>query len=78
MLENVNEDFSQLKTYAQLDDFYNKYLDIFSYLCSFKISLIISNYKLANTILVLKFISKIRYRVNKRKSLCKNVDILTQ
>lgn len=76
MIDCVYEDFAQLKTYVQLEEFYNKYCNIFSYLCSFKISLIISNYKLANTILVLKFISKIKYRVNKRRALLKNSEIL--
>ena len=77
MLEVINEDFTQLKTYTQLEEFYNKYQDTFSYLCSFKISLILSNYKLAHTILVLKFISKIKYRVNKRRSTLKKSEILT-
>ena len=67
MLEIINNDFLKLTTYNHLEEFYNKYQDAFSYLCSFKISLILSNYKLAHTILVLKFISKIKYRVNKRK-----------
>ena len=75
MLEVVNEDFSQLKTYAQLEEFYNKYQDTFSYLCSFKISLILSHYKLAHTILVLKFISKIKYRVNKRRAALNKLQI---
>ena len=69
MLDVVNYDFEQLKTYSQLEEFYNKYENIFSSLCGFKINLIISNYKLSNTILVLKFISKIKYRINKRKSI---------
>jgi|LakMenEpi03Aug12_release.lakeMendotaPanAssembly.Ray.scaffolds.fasta_scaffold2047891_1 hypothetical protein len=77
LLDAVNEDFQQLKTYAHLEDFYNKYENIFSFLCSFKISIIISNYKLANTILVLKFISKIKYRLKKRKSNINNLQILT-
>ncbi len=68
ILDAVNDDFQQLKTYVQLEEFYNKYENIFSYLCSFKISLIISNYKLANTLLVLKFIGKIKHRVKKRKT----------
>jgi hypothetical protein len=67
MFDDINYDFENLKTYSQLEEFYNKYQDIFSSLCSFKISLIISNYKLANTILIIKFISKIKYRINKKK-----------
>jgi hypothetical protein len=77
MLDAINNDFSQMTTYAQLEEFYNKYQDIFSYLCSFKISLIISNYKLSHTILVLKFISKIKYRINKKRAASNNLQKLT-
>ena len=53
---------AKLVSVSTIEEFYNKYQDAFSYLCSFKISLILSNYKLAHTILVLKFISKIKYK----------------
>jgi hypothetical protein len=69
LLECVNNDLSFITNYTQLEEFYNKYCNIFSSLCSFKISLIITNYKLANTMLVLKFISKIKYRIKKRAAL---------
>ena len=77
MLDDINNDFSRMTTYEQLEEFYNKYQDIFSYLCSFKISLIISNYKLSHTILVLKFISKIKYRINKKRNASNNLQKLT-
>lgn len=75
MFDSVNSDFDELKTYSQLEEFYNKYENIFSSLCSFKISLIITNYKLSNTILVLRFISKIKYRINKKKSIINKTNI---
>jgi hypothetical protein len=60
LLDAVNNDVMLLTSYTELEEFYNKYQNIFSSLCSFKISLIITDYKLANTMLVLKFISRIR------------------
>ena len=66
-LEEVHEDIQKIMNLEDLENFYIKYENIFSSLCSFKIQLIITNYKLSNTILVIKFISSIKYRLKKKK-----------
>jgi hypothetical protein len=66
-LEEVHEDIQKIMNLEDLENFYIKYENIFSSLCSFKVQLIITNYKLSNTILVIKFISRIKYRLKKKK-----------
>ncbi len=66
-LEEVHEDLNNIMNLDDFEIFYRKYENIFSSLCSFKVQLMITNYKLSNTILVIKFISRIKYRLNKKK-----------
>ena len=66
-LEEVREDIQKIMNLEDFENFYTKYENIFSSLCSFKVQLMITNYKLSNTILVIKFISRIKYRLNKKK-----------
>lgn len=66
-LEEVHEDIQKIMNLEDFENFYIKYENIFSSLCSFKVQLMITNYKLSNTILVIKFISRIKYRLNKKK-----------
>lgn len=66
-LDEVHEDINKIMNLEDFENFYLKYENIFSSLCSFKIQLMITNYKLSNTILVIKFISKIKYRLKKKK-----------
>jgi hypothetical protein len=66
-LEEVHEDIQKIMNLEDFENFYTKYENIFSSLCSFKVQLMITNYKLSNTILVIKFISRIKYRLNKKK-----------
>lgn len=66
-LEEVHEDIQKIMNLEDFEKFYIKYENIFSSLCSFKVQLMIANYKLSNTILVIKFISKIKYRLKKKK-----------
>jgi hypothetical protein len=66
-LEEVHEDIQKIMNLEDFENFYIKYENIFSSLCSFKVQLMITNYKLSNTILVIKFISKIKYRLKKKK-----------
>ena len=66
-LEEVHEDIQKIMNLEDFENFYIKYENIFSSLCSFKVQLMITNYKLSNTILVIKFISRIKYRLKKKK-----------
>ena len=66
-LEEVHEDIQKIMNLEDFEKFYIKYENTFSSLCSFKVQLMITNYKLSNTILVIKFISKIKYRLKKKK-----------
>jgi hypothetical protein len=65
-LEEVHEDIQKIMNLEDFENFYIKYENIFSSLCSFKVQLMIINYKLSNTILVIKFISRIKYRLKKK------------
>ncbi len=66
-LDEVREDINKIMNLEDFENFYIKYENIFSSLCSFKVQLMITNYKLSNTILVIKFISRIKYRLKKKK-----------
>ena len=74
-LEEVHEDIQKIMNLEDFENFYTKYENIFSSLCSFKVQLMITNYKLSNTILVIKFISRIKYRLNKKKLNLQNTTI---
>ena len=65
-LEEVHEDIQKIMNLEDFENFYIKYENIFSSLCSFKVQLMITNYKLSNTILIIKFISRIKYRLKKK------------
>lgn len=71
-LDEVHEDINKIMNLEDFENFYIKYENIFSSLCSFKVQLMITNYKLSNTILVIKFISKIKYRLKKKLNLQNN------
>jgi hypothetical protein len=66
-LDEVREDINKIMNLEDFENFYIKYENIFSSLCSFKVQLMITNYKLSHTILVIKFISRIKYRLKKKK-----------
>ena len=72
-LDEVHEDIKKIMNLEDFENFYIKYENIFSSLCSFKVQLMITNYKLSNTILVIKFISKIKYRLKKKKLNLQNI-----
>ena len=66
-LDKVEEDLEKINSLEDLESFYNIYKDTFSNLCSFKLNLLISKYKLSYNILVLKFIGRIKYRIRNKK-----------
>ena len=66
-LDKVEEDLEKINSLDDLEKFYDIYKNIFSTLCSFKLSLLIGKYKLSYNILVLKFIGKIKYRIRNKK-----------
>ena len=74
-LEEVHEDIQKIMNLEDFENFYIKYENIFSSLCSFKVQLMITNYKLSNTILVIKFISRIKYRLKKKNLNLQNTTI---
>jgi hypothetical protein len=63
----VKHDLENIKNLQDLETFYSTYENVFSSLCSFKVQLIITNYKLATTLLTLKFIGKIKYKLKQKK-----------
>ena len=66
-LDQVHNDINNIKNLQDLEIFYTNYENTFSSLCALKIQLLITNYKLSSAILVIKFISKIKYRLKKKK-----------
>jgi hypothetical protein len=63
----VMNDLNNINNLQDLESFYSIYENVFSSLCAFRIQLLITNYKLSSAILVIKFISKIKYRLKKKK-----------
>ena len=66
-LSQVKYDLDNIKNLQDLENFYSTYENVFSSLCSLKIQLLITNYKLSSTLLTLKFIAKIKYKLNQKK-----------
>ncbi len=66
-LSQVKHDLHNIQNLQDLETFYSTYKNIFSSLCSFKVQLLITNYKLSTTLLSLKFISKIKYKLKQKK-----------
>ena len=65
-LSQAKHDLDNIKNLQDLENFYYNYKNIFSSLCSLKVQLLITNYKLSTTFLILKFISKIKYKLKKK------------
>jgi hypothetical protein len=68
-LEQVKLDLNNIQNLQDLETFYSTYENVFSSLCSFKVQLLITNYKLSITLLSLKFIAKIKYKLKQKKLL---------
>ena len=68
-LEQVKLDLNNIQNLQDLESFYSTYENVFSSLCAFKIQLLITNYKLSTTLLSLKFIAKIKYKLKQKKLL---------
>ena len=68
-LEQVKLDLNNIQNLQDLETFYSTYENVFSSLCSLKIQLLITNYKLSITLLSLKFIAKIKYKLKQKKLL---------
>lgn len=66
-LSQAKYDLSNIRNLQDLENFYSTYQTVFSYLCSFKVQLLITNYKLSTTLLSLKFIAKIKYKLQQKK-----------
>ena len=66
-LSQAKYDLDNIKNLQDLENFYSTYENVFSTLCSLKVQLLITNYKLATALLTLKFISKIKYKLNQKK-----------
>ncbi len=66
-LSQAKYDLDNIKNLQDLENFYYNYENVFSTLCSLKVQLLITNYKLSTTLLTLKFISKIKYKLNQKK-----------
>jgi hypothetical protein len=66
-------DLDNIKNLQDLETFYSTYENVFSSLCSLKVQLLITNYKLSTTLLTLKFIAKIKYKLNQKK--LKNINV---
>jgi len=60
-LIQVKLDLNNIKNLQDLEFFYSTYENVFSSLCSFKVQLLITNYKLMTALLTLKFIAKINF-----------------
>jgi len=72
-LSQAKHDLNNIKNLQDLENFYSTYENVFSSLCSLKLQLLITNYKLSTTLLTLKFISKIKYKLKQKK--LQNVNI---
>ena len=66
-LSQAKDDLDNIKNLQDLELFYSNYENVFSSLCSFKVQLLILNYKLSTTLLTLKFIGKIKYKLKQKK-----------
>jgi hypothetical protein len=66
-LSQAKYDLNNIKNLQDLEIFYSNYENVFSSLCSFKVQLLITNYKLSTTLLTLKFIGKIKYKLKQKK-----------
>ena len=66
-LNQVKIDLNNIQNLQDLEIFYSNYENVFSSLCSFKVQLLITNYKLSTTLLTLKFIGKIKYKLKQKK-----------
>jgi hypothetical protein len=66
-LSQAKYDLDNIKNLQDLENFYSTYENVFSTLCSLKVQLLITNYKLSTTLLTLKFISKIKYKLKQKK-----------
>ena len=66
-LSQAKDDLNNIKNLQDLEIFYSNYENVFSSLCSFKVQLLITNYKLSTTLLTLKFIGKIKYKLKQKK-----------
>jgi len=66
-LSQAKQDLNNIKNLQDLENFYSTYEYVFSSLCSLKVQLLITNYKLSTTLLTLKFIAKIKYKLNQKK-----------
>jgi hypothetical protein len=66
-LEKAKQDLNNIQNLQDLEIFYSNYENVFSSICSFKVQLLITNYKLSSTLLTLKFIAKIRYKLKQKK-----------
>jgi len=66
-LFQAKHDLNNIKNLQDLENFYSTYEYVFSSLCSLKVQLLITNYKLSTTLLSLKFIAKIKYKLNQKK-----------
>jgi hypothetical protein len=66
-LEQVKLDLNNIQNLQDLESFYSTYENVFSSLCACKIQLLITNYKLSTTLLSLKFIAKIKYKLKQKK-----------
>ena len=65
-LEQVKLDLNNIQNLQDFETFYSTYENVFSSLCSFKVQLLITNYKLSITLLSLKFIAKIKYKLKQK------------
>ncbi len=72
-LSQAKYDLDNCKNLQDLETFYSTYENVFSTLCSLKVQLLITNYKLSSALLTLKFISKIKYKLNQKK--LKNINV---
>jgi hypothetical protein len=66
-LSQAKQDLDNIQNLQDLETFYSTYEYVFSSLCSLKVQLLITNYKLSITLLTLKFISKIKYKLKQKK-----------
>ena len=66
-LSQAKYDLDNIQNLQDLENFYSIYENVFSTLCSLKVQLLITNYKLSTTLLTLKFISKIKYKLKQKK-----------
>ena len=66
-LSQAKDDLNNIKNLQDLEIFYSNYENVFSSLCSLKVQLLITNYKLSTTLLTLKFIGKIKYKLKQKK-----------